>query len=154
MALQLRVLLVLVAIVSCTVNAVPETCDAPSDNTTLEFLYMTSFGQSLNSSGSVVGMMMALDRINANSSILADYTLDYSAIIDSQVCLSQLTVLIIMLFYLQCNRSVSLAAYFQAINDPCRNFISILGSGCSVATEPVAEIAHFWGLTQVCHAVN
>ena len=52
---------------------------------TLEFLFMTSFGEAFNSSGSAVGMMMALDRINSNTSILAGYNLTYSAIVDSQV---------------------------------------------------------------------
>ncbi len=60
-------------------------CGAAS-NTTLEFLYMTSFGESLNSSGSVIGMLLALEKINSNSSILANYTLDYSNIANSEVC--------------------------------------------------------------------
>ena len=52
---------------------------------TLEFLFMTSFGEAFNSSGSAVGMMMALDRINSNTSILAGYNLTYSAVVDTQV---------------------------------------------------------------------
>ena len=63
--------------------------DVPScpqrDNSTLKFLFMTSFGSAFNTSGSVVAMMMALERINANSTILADHTLEYSDIVDSQV---------------------------------------------------------------------
>ena len=65
-----------------------ESQDAPSCPQkihTLKFLFMTSFGLAFNSSGSVVAMMMALERINANSTILADYTLEYSDIVDSQV---------------------------------------------------------------------
>lgn len=60
-------------------------CDVDQDGNTLEFLFMTSFGESLNSSGNAVGMMLALDRINANSSILPDYNLTCSSIIDTQV---------------------------------------------------------------------
>ncbi len=54
-------------------------------NNTLEFLFMTSFSESLNTSGNAVGMMIALEKINANSSILPDYNLTYSAIVDTQV---------------------------------------------------------------------
>ena len=70
----------------CSVNA--QDCQSVNDSQSLEFLYMTSFGASLNSSGSVVGMMMALDKINRNSSLLPNYTLGYSSIVDSQVSLT------------------------------------------------------------------
>ena len=53
-------------------------------------------------------------------------------------------------FYQQCERTVSLTRFIKRINDPCRKFIAVIGSGCSVATEPVAELSHFWGLSQVC----
>ena len=54
-------------------------------NGTLDFLFMTSFGGAFNSSGSALGMMMALERINANSTVLPDYKLGYTSIVDSQV---------------------------------------------------------------------
>ncbi len=46
---------------------------------------MTSFSESINTSGNAVGMMIALDKINADSSILVDYNLSYTAIVDTQV---------------------------------------------------------------------
>ena len=80
MRLSLLVLSLLYLVDSQDVPSCPQ-----RDNSTLKFLFMTSFGSAFNSSGSVVGMMMALERINANSTILADYTLEYSDIVDSQV---------------------------------------------------------------------
>ena len=64
-------------------NRGQENCN--SSNQTLEFLYMTSFGEAFNSSGSVLGMMMALERINSNSSVLPGYQLNYNSIVDTQV---------------------------------------------------------------------
>ena len=49
----------------------------------------------------------------------------------------------------QCNRSTSLQRFIESIRDPCSRFIAIMGAGCSVASEPVAEILHYWGLSQV-----
>ena len=51
-------------------------------------------------------------------------------------------------FLLQCNRTVALDAFFkQIVQDPVK--ISWIGSGCSVATEPTAEISHYYNITQV-----
>ena len=51
-------------------------------------------------------------------------------------------------FHLQCNRTVALDAFFeQIVQDPVK--ISWIGSGCSVATEPTAEISHYYNITQV-----
>ena len=48
----------------------------------------------------------------------------------------------------QCNRTVSLGAFHtQIINPPTK--IAAIGSGCSIATEPSAEISHFYNITQV-----
>ncbi len=75
-----------IVLLLCSVNA--KDCPSLNDSRqSLEFLYMTSFGVSLNSSGSVVGMMMALDKINSNSSLLPDHTFGYTSIADSQVSL-------------------------------------------------------------------
>jgi len=49
---------------------------------------------------------------------------------------------------LQCNRTVALDGFFkQIIQDPVK--ISWIGSGCSVATEPTAELSHYYNVTQV-----
>lgn len=60
--------------------------ECPQNNkTNLKFLFMGSSGVAFNSIGSVVGSMIALERINANNSVLKDYTLSYSAIEDTKV---------------------------------------------------------------------
>ena len=60
--------------------------ECPQNNkTNLKFLFMGSSGAAFNSLGSVVGSIIALERINANNSILKDYTLSYSAIEDTKV---------------------------------------------------------------------
>ena len=51
----------------------------------LQFLYMTSAGEAFDSSGSAVGMIMAVRDINANSSVLRNYTLTHTPVVDSQV---------------------------------------------------------------------
>ena len=56
-------------------------------------------------------------------------------------------------FHLQCNRTVALDAFFkQIVQDPVK--ISWIGSGCSVATEPTAEISHYYNITQVIQQWN
>lgn len=72
---------------SCLVTA-QEECSQVNNGTngnSLEFLFMASNGSSFNSYSSFVGMEIALERIRANTSLLNNYTLNYSNIIDSQV---------------------------------------------------------------------
>ena len=51
--------------------------------------------------------------------------------------------------FLQCARNVSLEEFFADIRSqpPARLFV--IGCGCSIATEPVAEISHFWEVVMV-----
>ena len=49
----------------------------------------------------------------------------------------------------QCDRTQALASFFtQIITGPTK--LGWVGSGCSVATEPTAEISSFYNITQVC----
>ena len=51
---------------------------------------------------------------------------------------------------MQCNRGMSLNAFlsdFLLEPDPVK--IALIGCGCSVATESVAEISHLWNVSQV-----
>ena len=48
----------------------------------------------------------------------------------------------------QCNRTDALGAFFpQVIEEPLK--VAIVGSGCSLATEPTAEVSRYYNLTQV-----
>ena len=48
----------------------------------------------------------------------------------------------------QCNRTVALDAFFkQIVQYPIK--IGWIGSGCSVATEPTAEVSYHYNITQV-----
>ena len=48
----------------------------------------------------------------------------------------------------QCHRGKSLDAFFEGIQStPVR--LAVVGCGCSVATEPVAEISYRWNISQV-----
>ena len=49
---------------------------------------------------------------------------------------------------MQCSRSTSLDVFFQEIQSQ-QVKVAVLGCGCSVATEPVAEISHQWNISQV-----
>lgn len=63
-----------------------ENCsDAARRDNELQFLFMASGGSAFNDISSVVGVQIALEKINANSSILTNYTLNYSSIVDSKV---------------------------------------------------------------------
>lgn len=49
---------------------------------------------------------------------------------------------------IQCDHTTSLRALFKQINaEPVK--IAWIGSGCSVATEPIAETSHFFNITHV-----
>lgn len=50
---------------------------------------------------------------------------------------------------MQCNHSVALKSFFHQVvwNEPVK--LALIGSGCSVATEPTADISHFYNITQV-----
>ena len=51
-------------------------------------------------------------------------------------------------FSFQCNGQLSLDAFFDGIgSEPVK--IGVIGCGCSVATEPVAAIVHFWSIPLV-----
>ena len=63
----------------------PNDTEVNSNTTSLNFALMMSFSDAgFNSNGLVPGVQVALDQINNNSSILADYTLRYS-LTDSEV---------------------------------------------------------------------
>ena len=51
----------------------------------LTFLYITSFGRSLNTSGAIPAAEMALEDINNNTNILPGYNLVYDEVRDSGV---------------------------------------------------------------------
>ena len=57
--------------------------------------------------------------------------------------------LFISIFFPQCHRATSLRQFFQSVPSSDPPVLALLGSGCSVATEPVAEIIHHWNISQV-----
>ena len=49
---------------------------------------------------------------------------------------------------MQCHHAEALDVFFDGIQtDPVE--IAVVGCGCTVATEPVAEISHRWSIPQV-----
>lgn len=56
---------------------------------------------------------------------------------------------------MQCSRTKSLDIFFdEFLLQPDLVKIAIIGCGCSVATEPVAEISHKWNISQVVSHSN
>ena len=55
----------------------------------------------------------------------------------------------VLFFILQCTRTDSLEVFFKDIQNINEPKIVVVGCGCSVATEPVAEISHHWNISQV-----
>ena len=51
-------------------------------------------------------------------------------------------------FHVQCDRQTALDSFFQQIFAK-EVKLAWLGSGCSVATEPTAEVSHYYNITQV-----
>ena len=50
---------------------------------------------------------------------------------------------------MQCNRTRSLDLFFSTVTQATPPVLGLLGCGCSVASEPVAEIIHHWNISQV-----
>ena len=48
----------------------------------------------------------------------------------------------------QCNRVAGLQEYFRMLNNP-PVYIATIGTGCSLSTEPIAELIHFWNIPLV-----
>ena len=60
-----------------------------------------------------------------------------------------LYLLSVLFFQLQCTRTDSLDVFFKDTQLSSVPKIAVIGCGCSIATEPVAEISHQWNITQV-----
>ena len=57
-----------------------------------------------------------------------------------------------MYMYLQCHPKSALDEFFRGIwSEPVK--LAVVGCGCSVATEPVAEISHKWNISQVSNSL-
>ena len=52
---------------------------------------------------------------------------------------------------MQCDRQTALDSFFQQIF-ATEVKLAWLGSGCSVATEPTAEVSHYYNMAQVSHS--
>ena len=51
--------------------------------------------------------------------------------------------------FMQCDRSKSLSSFFDMVNSVPPYPLAVLGMGCAVATEPVAELNSNWRLPMV-----
>ena len=58
---------------------------------------------------------------------------------------------LVFTFMIQCDRTTALQAVHTELLQPPTK-IGIIGSGCSVATEPSAEVSRYYNLTQVSHS--
>ena len=53
------------------------------------------------------------------------------------------------IFFLQCDHTASLDAFFELFWQSNTTYVTLLGCGCSTATIPVAETSHYWNIPQV-----
>ncbi|CAI8019329.1 Gamma-aminobutyric acid type B receptor subunit 2, partial [Geodia barretti] len=86
---------------------------------------------SFRSSGGIPSIDIALEAVQSRR-ILPGYNLTYDRVRNSK-----------------CTRTDSLDAFFQETQDGTVPKIAVIGCGCSTATEPVAEISHYWNITQI-----
>ena len=62
-------------------------------------------------------------------------------------------IVISSIIYLQCDRNVALNSFFNQLHhSPTK--VGWVGSGCSLATEPTAELTQFINITQVYYVVT
>ena len=73
----------------------PDPEDVPNGTTLLYFALMQSFSGGYKSSGGIPGLMVALDEINRNSTVLPGYSLHYT-LSDNAVSLPVLEVFMTM----------------------------------------------------------
>ena len=67
---------------------------------------------------------------------------------DSYTTVTHETLHFATYYYFQCREIAALDEFFDGIQtDPVE--IAVVGCGCSVATEPVAEISHRWSIPHV-----
>ena len=51
---------------------------------------------------------------------------------------------------LQCDRTIALDALFkQLLSEDNISKLAVVGCGCSVATEPTAEVSHYYNVTHI-----
>jgi gamma-aminobutyric acid type B receptor len=104
----------------------------PLPNTTsLYFGLLQSFGGTYDGSGSIPGIQLALDNINEAQTLLPGYTLQF-VLRDSF-----------------CEHTTALESLHRLLFEKQRTMIAMMGSGCSLATEPTAEIDHYYNLTHI-----
>ena len=59
-----------------------------------------------------------------------------------------------LLCVLQCSRTTALDVFFeQILSETEYQKLAVIGAGCSLATEPTAEISHQFNITQVCQCI-
>ena len=58
------------------------------------------------------------------------------------------TLLCAQLLCLQCSLVQALDQFIKQISEPPTK-VAAIGAGCSLATEPTAEISHYWQIPQV-----
>ena len=126
---------------------------AENETKPVYFSLIVSRGERVhNSSGVIPAIDIALEEIGEQQT-LPNYNLTYVTAQNSkagrllliQYCIS---ISIFWLCYIQCTRTHSLDVFFKDIKNN-QTKIAVIGCGCSVATEPVAEISHQWNIPQV-----
>ena len=59
----------------------------------------------------------------------------------------------VFFYYFKCQAAASVRSFNHLVSSPANPIIMLIGAGCSVATEPVAEISHHWNLVQVSNYI-
>jgi gamma-aminobutyric acid type B receptor len=110
----------------------PPVENGPDARTPLYFSLIQSFSGQYVSVYSLPGLHMALDFINQDNTLLRGYSLHY-VFTDAA-----------------CDRKEALNAFHHQVFDKViTNKLGVIGSGCSVSTEPTAAISHYYNLVQV-----
>ena len=140
---------------------------AKNETKPVYFSLIVSQGEhGFNSSGAIPAIDIALEQIEDQQN-LRNYNLTYATEQNSKV--GRLLHFVNIMFrwlnhfgvlrgfslhlLLQCARTDSLEVFFKDIRNKPQPKIAVVGCGCSVATEAVAAISHYWNISQV-HILN
>jgi len=124
--------------------------DSSHGRDTLHLGVLVSQDGEIDLSGFLPALDLAIETINNDTSLRYrfDVTINDSMVSDMWAISNEDC----RVYFCQCTAASSLRSFIDQIFS--QNLIMLIGPDCSIATEPVAEIAPNWNLVQVSHVLT